>query len=106
LKDTDKHKGLRNQLVSHLKEKGIVDKNVLAAIGSIPRHFFLDSSFENFAYQDKAFPNWCDQTISQPYTVAFQTQLLGSKKRSKNIRNRNRKWLSNSRFICSRCTSI
>jgi len=83
LKDTDKHKGLRNQLVSHLKEKGIVDKNVLAAIGSIPRHFFLDSSFENFAYQDKAFPIREDQTISQPYTVAFQTQLLEVKKGQK-----------------------
>ena len=83
MKDTDKHKGLRNQLVSHLKEKGIVDKNVLAAIGSIPRHFFLDSSFENFAYQDKAFPIVEDQTISQPYTVAFQTQLLEVKKGQK-----------------------
>ena len=81
--DNYKHKGLRNQLVSHLKEKGIVDKNVLAAIGSIPRHFFLDSSFENFAYQDKAFPIGEDQTISQPYTVAFQTQLLEVKKGQK-----------------------
>jgi protein-L-isoaspartate(D-aspartate) O-methyltransferase len=80
LKDTDKHRGLRNQLVSLLKEKGIVDKNVLATIANIPRHFFLDSGFENFAYQDKAFPIGEEQTISQPYTVAFQTQLLELKK--------------------------
>ncbi len=80
MKDTDKHRGLRNQLVSLLKEKGIVDKNVLATIANIPRHFFLDSGFENFAYQDKAFPIGEEQTISQPYTVAFQTQLLELKK--------------------------
>ena len=76
LKDTNKHQGLRNQLVKQLEEKGITDKNVLAAIGKIPRHLFLDSSFENFAYQDKAFPIEAGQTISQPYTVAYQTQLL------------------------------
>ena len=76
LKDTNKHQGLRNQLVKQLEDKGITDKNVLAAIGKIPRHLFLDSSFENFAYQDKAFPIEAGQTISQPYTVAFQTQLL------------------------------
>ena len=80
MKDTDKHRGLRNQLVSLLKEKGIVDKNVLATIANIPRHFFMDSGFENFAYQDKAFPIGEEQTISQPYTVAFQTQLLELKK--------------------------
>ncbi|MFC6877966.1 protein-L-isoaspartate(D-aspartate) O-methyltransferase [Flavobacterium myungsuense] len=83
MKDTDKHRGLRNQLVSLLKEKGIVDKNVLATIANIPRHFFLDSGFENFAYQDKAFPIGEEQTISQPYTVAFQTQLLELKKGQK-----------------------
>ena len=76
MKDTNKHQGLRNQLVKQLEDKGITDKNVLAAIGKIPRHLFLDSSFENFAYQDKAFPIEAGQTISQPYTVAFQTQLL------------------------------
>ena len=76
LKDTNKHQGLRNQLVKQLEEKGITDKNVLAAIAKVPRHLFLDSSFENFAYQDKAFPIGADQTISQPYTVAFQSQLL------------------------------
>ena len=75
LKDTNKHQGLRNQLVKQLEEKGITDKNVLAAIGKIPRHLFLDSSFENFAYQDKAFPIEAGQTISQPYTVAFQCLL-------------------------------
>jgi protein-L-isoaspartate(D-aspartate) O-methyltransferase len=83
LKDSDKHKGLRNQLVSVLKEKGIVDKGVLAAINKIPRHLFLDSSFENYAYQDKAFPIGEGQTISQPYTVAFQSQLLEVKKDDK-----------------------
>jgi protein-L-isoaspartate(D-aspartate) O-methyltransferase len=76
LKDTNKHQGLRNLLVKQLKEKGITDKNVLDTIAKIPRHLFIDSSFENFAYQDKAFPIGADQTISQPYTVAYQTQLL------------------------------
>jgi protein-L-isoaspartate(D-aspartate) O-methyltransferase len=83
LKDTAKHQGLRNQLVNLLKEKGIIDKRVLAAIGSIPRHLFLNSSFEDYAYQDKAFPIGEDQTISQPYTVAFQSQLLEVKKDQK-----------------------
>ena len=76
MKDTHKHQGLRNQLVKTLEEKGIKDKNVLAAIANIPRHLFMDSSFGDFAYQDKAFPIAADQTISQPYTVAFQTELL------------------------------
>ncbi|MEI6866740.1 protein-L-isoaspartate(D-aspartate) O-methyltransferase [Flavicella sp.] len=76
MKDTLKHQGLRNQLAKIVAGKGITDKNVLAAIAKIPRHLFLDSSFENFAYQDKAFPILADQTISQPYTVAFQSQLL------------------------------
>ncbi|WP_152287184.1 protein-L-isoaspartate(D-aspartate) O-methyltransferase [Flavicella marina] len=76
MKDTLKHQGLRNQLAKVVAEKGITDKNVLAAIAKIPRHLFLDSSFEDFAYQDKAFPILADQTISQPYTVAFQSQLL------------------------------
>ena len=76
LKDTSKHQGLRNQLATQLEEKGITDKNVLDAIRKIPRHLFLNSSFENFAYQDKAFPIGAGQTISQPYTVAFQSQLL------------------------------
>lgn len=76
MKDTSKHQGLRNQLVKILQEKGIVDKNVLNAISRIPRHLFLNSSFEDYAYQDKAFPIGAGQTISQPYTVAFQSQLL------------------------------
>ncbi len=76
MKDTTKHNGLRNQLVKIIAEKGITDKNVLMALGNVPRHLFLDSSFADFAYQDKAFPIGSDQTISQPYTVAFQTELL------------------------------
>jgi protein-L-isoaspartate(D-aspartate) O-methyltransferase len=80
LKDTAKHQGLRNQLVTLLKEKGIVDKSVLEAINKIPRHLFLNSSFADYAYQDKAFPIGAGQTISQPYTVAFQSQLLEVKK--------------------------
>jgi protein-L-isoaspartate(D-aspartate) O-methyltransferase len=83
LKDTNKHQGLRNQLIKVLEDKGISDKGVLGAISKIPRHLFLDSSFENFAYQDKAFPIGSDQTISQPYTVAFQSQLLALKKGDK-----------------------
>jgi protein-L-isoaspartate(D-aspartate) O-methyltransferase len=76
LKDTAKHQGLRNQLISVLKNKGITDTAVLEAIQKIPRHLFLNSSFEDYAYQDKAFPIGAGQTISQPYTVAFQSQLL------------------------------
>lgn len=83
MKDTSKHQGLRNQLVTLLKEKGIVDKSALTAIQKIPRHLFLNSSFEDYAYQDKAFPIGAGQTISQPYTVAFQTQLLEVKKDQK-----------------------
>lgn len=76
MRDTAKHQGLRNQLVSLLQQKGIHDINVLKAMQVIPRHFFLESGFEDFAYQDKAFPIGAGQTISQPYTVAFQSQLL------------------------------
>ncbi len=76
MKDTAKHQGLRNQLVKTLEQKGITDKNVLEAIQKIPRHLFLNSGFEDYAYQDKAFPIGAGQTISQPYTVAFQSQLL------------------------------
>lgn len=83
LKDTAKHQGLRNQLAKLLEEKGITDKSVLDAIKRIPRHLFLDSGFEDFAYQDKAFPIAAGQTISQPFTVAFQTQLLQVKKDDK-----------------------
>jgi protein-L-isoaspartate(D-aspartate) O-methyltransferase len=76
LKDTSKHQGLRNQLAKILQAKGIVDENVLNAVRQIPRHLFIDSSFEAHAYQDKAFPIAAEQTISQPYTVAFQSQTL------------------------------
>jgi len=76
LKDTFKHKGLRQQLVQTIEDKGITDKNVLDAIGKIPRHLFMDSGFLDHAYVDKAFPIAADQTISQPYTVAFQSELL------------------------------
>lgn len=76
MKDTLKHQGLRNQLVKIISEKGITDKKVLKAIANIPRHLFMDSSFEDFAYQDKAFPIAAEQTISQPYTVAFQSEVL------------------------------
>jgi len=76
LKDTFKHRGMRNQLAQVLIDKGITDTKVLDAIRDIPRHLFMDSSFEGHAYQDKAFPIAANQTISQPYTVAFQTQLL------------------------------
>ena len=83
MKDTNKHKGIRNQLAKILEDKGIIDKNVLEAIKTIPRHLFLNSSFEDFAYQDKAFPIGAGQTISQPHTVAFQSQLLEVKKDQK-----------------------
>lgn len=74
--DTYRHKGLRRKLVALLKEKGITDERVLAAIGNIPRHYFLDTAFDEIAYEDRAFPIAQSQTISQPYTVAYQTQLL------------------------------
>ncbi|HET8737720.1 MAG TPA: protein-L-isoaspartate(D-aspartate) O-methyltransferase [Pricia sp.] len=76
MKDTLKHRGMRNKLADTLVDKGISDKNTLDAIRTVPRHLFMDSGFEGHAYQDKAFPIAADQTISQPYTVAFQTQLL------------------------------
>jgi protein-L-isoaspartate(D-aspartate) O-methyltransferase len=76
LKDTFKHKGMRQQLVKTLVDKGIKNAKVLDAIGKIPRHLFMDSGFIDHAYQDKAFPIGADQTISQPYTVAFQSELL------------------------------
>ena len=76
MKDTLKHRGMRNKLADILIAKGISDENVLNAIKSVPRHLFMDSSFEGHAYQDKAFPIAANQTISQPFTVAFQTELL------------------------------
>lgn len=81
--DTYRHKGMRQKLVQGLKKKGIHDESILEAMMSLPRHYFLDKAFEDWAYQDKAFPIDCDQTISQPYTVAYQTMLLELKKGEK-----------------------
>ncbi|MEL6863834.1 MAG: protein-L-isoaspartate O-methyltransferase, partial [Bacteroidota bacterium] len=83
LKDTYRHKGRRKQLVETLREKGISDPAVLSAFMAVPRHFFLEKAFEEWAYQDKAFPIGENQTISQPYTVAYQTTLLKIRKRTK-----------------------
>jgi len=74
--DTYRHKGLRKKLMDTLRSKGITDETVLTAMNNIPRHFFLDSAFDEIAYEDRAFPISEGQTISQPYTVAYQTQLL------------------------------
>ncbi len=81
--DTFRHKGMRKELVAYLRTKGITDEAVLTAIDNIPRHLFMDGAFLEFAYQDKAFPIAAGQTISQPFTVAFQTQLLHIKKGDK-----------------------
>ena len=83
LLDTFAHKGKRKQLVEILVQKGITNKKVLNAIGTIPRHLFMDSGFVDHAYIDKAFPIGADQTISQPFTVAKQTELLNLEKGSK-----------------------
>ena len=77
--DTYRHKGLRKKLVDTIRDKGISDEKVLKAINTIPRHFFLDSAFDQVAYEDRAFPIGEGQTISQPYTVAYQSQLLDVK---------------------------
>jgi protein-L-isoaspartate(D-aspartate) O-methyltransferase len=74
--DTYQHKGLRKKLIDTLRSKGITSERVLEAMYNVPRHFFLDSAFDKIAYEDRAFPIGQDQTISQPYTVAYQTQLL------------------------------
>jgi protein-L-isoaspartate(D-aspartate) O-methyltransferase len=74
--DSYRHKGLRRKLVETVKAKGITDERVLDALEKIPRHYFLDSAFDEVAYEDKAFPIAASQTISQPYTVAYQSQLL------------------------------
>ena len=81
--DNYRHKGLRKQLVETLRKKGITDAKVLEAIGTLPRHYFLDPGFDYQAYEDKALPIKCEQTISQPYTVAYMTQLLEIKKHDK-----------------------
>ena len=78
--DSAKHQGQRRQLVKLLEEKGIQDPQVLSAIGHVPRHLFMDSGLEEYSYTDRAYPIAADQTISQPYTVAFQTELLELKK--------------------------
>lgn len=83
LSDSFRHQGLRQQLVEEVKKKGIGDARVLAALGRVPRHFFLDNVFTELAYTDQAMPIGAGQTISQPYTVAFQTELLGVEERMK-----------------------
>ena len=81
--DTFKHKGLRNKMVDELRALGISDEQVLTAINNVPRHWFLDNAFLEYAYQNKAFPIGSGQTISHPFTVAYQTQLLEIKKGEK-----------------------
>ena len=76
MQDTIKYQGLRKQLIELLKDKGIIDTKVLEVMGSVPRHFFMDPGLINFAYEDNAYPIAADQTISQPYTVAYQSELL------------------------------
>jgi protein-L-isoaspartate(D-aspartate) O-methyltransferase len=83
MEDNYLHKGLRRKLVEEIKRKGIKDQAVLDAINKVPRHLFMDSSFTKFAYKDQAFPIGSGQTISQPFTVAFQTELLEVKKMDK-----------------------
>ena len=73
--DNNKYKGLRRQLVRKLIKKGISNKDILKAIEVIPRHLYMETGLESLAYEDKAFPIAAEQTISQPYTVAFQTEL-------------------------------
>lgn len=83
MKDTYLYQGKRKKLIALLREKGISDEKVLEAMGKVPRHFFFESAFSEHAYQDKAFPIGADQTISQPFTVAYQTSLLNVNKHDK-----------------------
>ncbi len=83
LEDNYRHKGLRKKLVEELRGKGITSEVVLDAINKVPRHLFMDTGFLNYAYKDQAFPIGAGQTISQPYTVAFQTELLDIRKGDK-----------------------
>jgi protein-L-isoaspartate(D-aspartate) O-methyltransferase len=76
MEDSYRHKGMRRKLIQQLRERGIKDESVLDAMGRLPRHFFLEKAFEEWAYEDKAFPIGLEQTISQPYTVAYQSSLL------------------------------
>ena len=81
--DTYRHKGLRKRMVDTLRQRGISDETVLAAMAAVPRHFFLDRAFEEHAYEDKPFPIGHEQTISQPFTVAYQSALLHIQPRDK-----------------------
>jgi protein-L-isoaspartate(D-aspartate) O-methyltransferase len=83
MEDTYLHKGLRKKLVEEIRKKGIRSEAVLEAINRVPRHLFMDSGFVHFAYRDQAFPIAAGQTISQPFTVAFQTELLDIRKGDK-----------------------
>jgi len=83
MQDTYKHKGMRKHLINELREKGILDEKVLEAFDRVPRHFFLDKIFEKQAYSNTAFRIGAEQTISHPFTVTFQTQLLEIKKTDK-----------------------
>ena len=83
MQDTFKHKGMRRQLINELRERGIINEQILDAFDASPRHFFLDTAFDEIAYEDKAFPILQQQTISQPYTVARQTELLDFKRGDK-----------------------
>ena len=83
MQDTYRHKGLRRQLIEELRQKGIKDERILDAMMQLPRHFFLDTAFEEWAYVDKAFPIGNEQTISQPFTVAYMTRLLAMEQRMK-----------------------
>lgn len=83
MNDTFRHKGMRKRLVEEIREKGITHEGVLAAMEKVPRHLFFDNAFLEFAYQDKAFPIGAGQTISQPFTVAFQSELLDIQKGEK-----------------------
>ncbi|HFB62086.1 MAG TPA: protein-L-isoaspartate(D-aspartate) O-methyltransferase [Bacteroidetes bacterium] len=83
MEDSYRHKGMRRKLVNEIRKKGVLDESILEAIYRVPRHLFLDSGFLNYAYEDKPFPIGSGQTISQPYTVAFQTELLRAKPGSK-----------------------
>ena len=81
--DNPKHQGKRRKLISQLRSMGIESSDVLDAMFKVPRHYFIDSSFEDLAYQNKAFPIGIEQTISHPYTVAFQSEILNIKKGDK-----------------------
>ena len=83
LADSFRHKGLRKKLIESIRTKGISNEDVLEAMDRVPRHLIMDSSFINFSYTDKAFPIAAGQTISQPFTVAFQTELLHVEKHMK-----------------------